>query len=390
MTRNKRRATMIAQTHDDETKPRSLVPPIHQTATYYFNTLQEVQKAFDFESRDYVYTRGNNPTLRLLEEKITALENGTDGVAFASGMAAISSVLLSLVKPGDEVLFHRTLYGSTYSVGKVLLPRYGVKTHFADLNLLRDEDMAAYSRVKVIYFETPVNPNLEIIDIKKMVALSELVGAKVVVDNTFLTPYFQNPLDLGAYAVVHSSTKYLNGHGDVVAGLAVSRDQDYIHRLKFDYMAELGGVLSPFNAWLVLRGIKTLHLRMERHQANALAVVAFLKEHPQVTKVFYPGLTSPLIGGQMRGTGGMIAFELEGSVARSMAVVEALKCFRLAVSLGDIESLVEMPAKMTHYGYDKASLEAFGLSEKMIRLSIGLEDALDLVEDLSEAIGAHR
>ncbi len=383
-------ATLIAQTHDDEKKPRSLVPPLHQTATFYFNTIDEVQKAFSFESGDYVYTRGNNPTLRLLEEKITALEKGRDGVAFASGMAAISSVLLSLVKPGEEVLFHRTLYGSTYSVGKELLPRYGVKTHFVDLNRLRAEDMAAYERVKVIYFETPVNPNLELIDIRKMAALGEIIGARVVVDNTFLTPYFQNPLELGAYVVLHSGTKYLNGHGDVVAGFAVSKDQAYIHRLKFNFMTELGGVLSPFNAWLILRGLKTLHVRMERHQANALAVAGFLKAHPGVDKVHYPGLTEPVIAGQMRGTGGMITFEIKGSLEESVALVESLKLFRLAVSLGDIESLVEMPSAMTHFGYDADTLEEFGMSLKMIRLSIGLEDPADLIDDLTRGLEAGR
>ena len=247
-------------------------------------------------------------------------------------------------------------------------------------------------RTKVLYFETPANPNLEIIDTEQIAKLARPKGIKVVVDNTFATPYFQRPLALGADVVVHSATKYICGHGDALGGVAVSRDVDYIQKLKFDYMCELGSVMSPFNAWLMLRGLKTLGLRMRQHGANAMRVAEFLDNHPEVKSVMYPGLKSfkghELAKKQMDGFGAIISFEVEGGLDRAKQVVNSVKLAKLAVSLGDCETLIELPAAMTHAGYPKERLREFGLSESMIRLSVGIENVEDIIEDLNNALNA--
>lgn len=376
--------------HSGEQPFKAVNPPIFMTSTFNFDSLEHADEVFSFARSDYVYTRGNNPTLRLLEEKIALLEEGADAVAFSSGMAAISSVLLSLLEPGDEVVAHRTVYGSSYNVLAEILPRYHIHCRFLDLTQIEMLQKNISQRVKVIYFETPANPNLEIIDIAQVVEIANKWGARVVVDNTFATPYFQKPLTLGADVVVHSATKYISGHGDVLGGLAVSSDQEYIHRLKFGYMCELGGVMSPFNGWLLLRGLKTLGLRMRQHESNARQVARFLLSHPKVEAVLYPGL--PQFPGhatakkQMTGFGGMVSFEVKGGLGPSKKLVNRLELIKLAVSLGDAETLVEHPAAMTHRGYPKEALEKFGLTESMIRLSIGLEDPEDIIADLEQAL----
>lgn len=368
----------------------ALNPPIFMTSTFSFDDLQHVEDVMSFKSTDYVYTRGNNPTLRLLEEKVAALEEGAGAVAFASGMAAISSVIFSLMAPEDEIIVHRTLYGSTHSVVTKLLTKYNMAyqiLNLTDLDALRQN---ITDKTKVIYFETPSNPNLEVIDIETVSAIAHEKGIKVVVDNTFATPYFQRPLTLGAHVVVHSATKYLSGHGDVVAGLAVAKDMDYVMKLKFDYMCEFGGVMSPFNAWLLLRGIKTLGIRMDAHQKNALAVAQYLKKHPKVKQVMYPGLSDfpgyEIAQNQMDGFGAMISFEVEGGYEGACKVIEGFEMAKLAVSLGDCETLVEMPAAITHRGYDREKLADFGLSESMIRISVGLEHIDDIILDVEKAL----
>lgn len=369
---------------------KAVNPPIFMTSTFSFDSLEHANEVFSFNSSDYVYTRGNNPTLRLLEEKMAVLEEGTDAVAFSSGMAAISSVLLSFLEPGDEVVAHRTIYGSSYNVLAQVLPRYQIKCRFLDLTQPENLRETMNEKIKVIYLETPANPNLEIIDLAAVSAITKMWGAKLVVDNTFATPYFQKPLCHGADVVVHSATKYISGHGDVLGGIAVSGDQEYIHRLKFGYMCELGGVMSPFNGWLLLRGLKTLGLRMRQHEANAQRVAQFLLSHPKVESVLYPGL--PGFPGhetakkQMTGFGGMLSFEVKGGLALSKQLVNNLQLIKIAVSLGDAETLVEHPAAMTHRGYPKEALAQFGLTESMIRLSIGLEDPEDIITDLEQSL----
>lgn len=368
----------------------ALNPPIYQTSTFVFDNIEHVEKVMSFESDDYVYTRGNNPTLRLFENRMAALEGGNGSVAFASGMAAISSVLFSLLKPGDNLIANKTLYGSSYNVVTHVLPQYNVSYKIADLSDIDKLLELIDANTKVIYFETPSNPNLTIIDIKKISEIAKEKKVKVVVDNTFATPYFQRPLTLGADVVVHSATKYICGHGDVVGGVAISKNTDYIQSLKFDYMCEFGGVMSPFNAWLLLRGLKTLGVRMRQHEKNALEVARFLREHPKVKEVMYPGLEDfkghEIAKEQMDGFGAMISFEIDGDLDDAKKVVNSVKLAQLAVSLGDCETLIELPAAMTHRGYPKEELIKFGLTESMIRISVGLEDAQDIIEDLANAL----
>ena len=368
----------------------ALNPPIYQTSTFTFRDTDHVKKVMSFESDDYVYTRGNNPTLRLLENKIASLENGKAAVAFSSGMAAISSTLFSLLSPGDNVIINKTLYGSTFTVATKLLPKYKVGYKVCDLTDIVTLESKIDENTKVIYFETPANPNLGIIDIQKVSEIAKKHDIKVVVDNTFATPYLQRPLDLGADVVVHSATKYLSGHGDVVAGISVSKDLEYIHRLKFDYMCEFGGVMSPFNGWLILRGIKTLGIRMDRHVENAKKVVEFLKTHGAVKEVYYPGDENfkghDIAKKQMKDFGAIISFEVNGDIESAKKVIDNMNLAKLAVSLGDCETLIELPAAMTHLGYDREKLKEFGLTDTMIRISVGIEDCEDIIYDLNQAL----
>jgi methionine-gamma-lyase len=384
--------TLAIHGGEEEKKPaNSLNNPIFMTSTFTFDNLDHAKRTFSFKCDDYVYTRGNNPTLRVLERKMAQLETGVDGVAFASGMAAITSSLFALLKPGDELLAHRVLYGSSYNVVKEVLPAYQVKTKLIDLTDQQQLKENITNRTKAIFFETPSNPDLGIIDIEGVTVIARESGVKVVVDNTFATPYFQRPLERGADVVVHSATKYLNGHGDVLGGIAVATDQEYIHNLKFGYLTEFGGVLSPFNAWLILRGLKTLGLRMRQHEENARQVASFLNAHPGIKKVYYPGLRDSrnhdLASKQMKGYGAIISFEPVGGIEKAREIVESLKMVKLAVSLGDAETLIEYPFAMTHRNYTEEELQKLGLTPDMLRLSIGLEDVGDIIADLEQALG---
>ncbi len=371
---------------------KGIAPPIHMASSFAFDSIAHAEEVMDFRSADYVYTRGNNPTLRLFETKMAALEGGSAAVAFASGMAAISTVLLSLLQPGERLLTHTTLYGSSHAVVSTLLPRYGISTFRAEL-FTRDAVTAAFSEkgpVRAVFFETPANPTLDMIDIATVSEIAHEHGAAVIVDNTFATPYLQRPLQCGADVVVHSATKYINGHGDALGGVAVTRESGYGFSLKFDYMCELGGVMSPFNAWLMLRGLKTLPLRMERHCQNASAVAQFLAGHPAVTAVRYPGMPDStgnhLIPRQMLLGGGMISFEVRGGLQAAVKCIDNLRYITTAVSLGDCETLIQLPAAITHRGYDRSALQSFGLSESMIRISVGIEHVDDIIGDLDQAL----
>ncbi|HHT51417.1 MAG TPA: aminotransferase class I/II-fold pyridoxal phosphate-dependent enzyme [Eubacteriaceae bacterium] len=373
-----------------ENANNALNPPIYQTSTFVFDNIDHVEKVMSFESDDYVYTRGNNPTLRLFEKRMALLERGKSAVAFASGMAAISTVLFSFLKPGDNLIGHKTLYGSSFSVVNKLLPEYKIDRRIIDLGDLEVLKGAIDKNTKVIYFETPSNPNLTIVDIKEVCNIAKKRGVKVVVDNTFATPYFQNPLSLGADVVVHSATKYISGHGDTMGGVAISKDENYIQYLKFDYMCEFGGVMSPFNAWLLIRGLKTLAIRMKQHEENAVKVANFLVNHPKINRVFYPGLKNfpgyEIARRQMRGFGAMISFEINGNLENAKKFVDSVKLAQLAVSLGDCETLIELPAAMTHRDYPKEELSNYGLTESMVRISVGLEHVDDIIKDLNNGL----
>ncbi|TYB93757.1 MAG: PLP-dependent transferase [Kosmotoga sp.] len=382
--------TLAIHAGEEEDQHQALNNPVYLTSTFTFRDIKQAQDTFDFKRKAYVYTRGGNPTVNLLERRMAALEKGIDSVAFSSGMAAITTVILSLSKNDDEIIAHRNLYGSTFSALDKLLPNYGIKTIFTDMTDIEEVKDLITDKTRVIFFETPTNPSMEIIDIGAIVELARKYNISVVVDNTFATPYFQKPLEYGVDVVVHSATKYISGHGDVVAGIAISKDQEYIHRLKFGFMCELGGVMSPFDAWLLLRGLKTLHLRMERHNSNALELTNYLKNNTKVERVLHPSLKNhpghSTAQKQMSGFGGIVSFELKGDLDTAKAFIKKLKMLKLAVSLGDAETLVEIPALMTHRDYPEDKLHEFGFKKKTIRISTGLENPLDIISDVKQAI----
>lgn len=382
--------TLSIHAAEQEDQNQSLNPPIYMTSTFTFTDLQQAEDTFSFKRRAYVYTRGGNPTINLFEQRLATLENGVDGVAFSSGMAAISSVVMSFAAAGDSLVAHRNLYGSTFGFLNHLITNYGVKTKFINMTDLNAVEKAITSETKLIYLETPTNPALEIIDIEALAKIAHSNGVKVVVDNTFATPVFQRPLDFGADVVLHSATKYISGHGDVIGGFATSKDFDYVQKLKFGYMCELGGVMSPFNAWLLLRGMKTLGLRMERHEKNAREIANFLRNRPEVVKVSYPGFEDhpghDIASRQMEGFGGIISFELKGPRENAESFVRNLNLIKLAVSLGDAETLVEVPAMMTHRDYPEEELHEFGFSNKTVRISAGLEHYSDLLNDIENSL----
>lgn len=358
----------------------SLCSPIYMTATYAPNDL------------GYCYSRVTNPSVDVVEEKLADLECGEAALAAGSGMGAISSALWSLLEAGDEVICDETVYGCTYSLMSQNLVRFGVKVNFTDLSKLENLKKFLTEKTKVVYFETPCNPTLKIIDIAAISAEAHAYNSNisVVVDNTFCSPYIQTPLTLGADVVVHSATKYINGHGDVLAGFVVGK-ADYIERCRSVGLKDMtGAVMSPFNAFLVARGLKTLDLRMEKHCANAMKVAQFLESHPAVEKVYYPGLESfkghEIAKKQMRLFGGIISIELKGGRDKVAETMKQFKLCTVAVSLGDAETLVEHAASMTHATYSAEELKNAGISEGLVRISVGLEGPDDIIEDLKNAL----
>lgn len=385
--------TAIHHGYDPQTANGALVPPVYLSATFAFSSAEQGAARFAGAEPGYFYTRIGNPTLDLLEQRIAALEGGAAAVAFGSGMGAITSTMWTLLRPGDEVLVDRTLYGCTHAFFQHGIGAFGVRVSTVDMSDAAALRQALQSRPKLVYLETPANPNLRLVDIAAVAALAHGVGALLVVDNTFCTPYLQKPLALGADIVVHSATKYLGGHGDITAGLMVAAEAELAQRVRMQGLKDLtGAVLSPQDAFLLMRGLKTLHLRMERHAANALLLARALAAHPAVARVYYPGLESDpqyaLARRQMRNAGGMLAFELHGGVQAGRSFMNALRLFTRAVSLGDAESLAQHPASMTHANYTPAERAAAGISEGLVRLSAGLEDAEDLLADLQQALAA--
>jgi cystathionine gamma-lyase len=358
----------------------AVITPIFQTATYAQAGLGE-HKGFE-------YSRSSNPTRTALEACMAALEGGKFGLAFASGMAA-ESAILSLLSSGDHIVSCDDLYGGSYRIFERVMRRYNVETSYVPTGSLTAYEKAIRPNTKMVWLETPTNPLLRLVDIQAIAEIAHRRNLLVVVDNTFASPYFQQPLKLGADIVVHSTTKYINGHSDVIGGALVLNDEEVYEAIKF-YQNAAGGVPSPFDAWLTLRGIKTLAIRMRQHEENAQAIAGYLVEHPRVEKVYYPGLFShpdhELAKRQMSGFGGMVSFQLKGSYADVAQVVRRFKVFALAESLGGVESLVCHPATMTHGSIPKDIREARGLTDTLLRLSIGIEDKEDLIEDLKQAL----
>ena len=370
----------------------SLCDPIYQTSTFEFETVEQGGARFALQENGYIYSRLGNPTVATVEAKLASLEGGEAALATASGMGAISSALWSAVVAGDEIIADETLYGCTYALLNHGMAKFGVKVTLTDLTNIDNLKNALSDKTKVVYFETPCNPTLKILDIELIAKTAHEYNPdiRVIVDNTFATPYLQQPLSLGANVVVHSATKYLNGHGDVIAGVIVS-DADFIFQCRMFGVKDMtGAVMSPFNAFLMARGLKTLDIRMERHCANAKKVAEFLAAHPAVEKVYYPGLESfegyEIAKKQMKLPGAMIAIELKADKATTAAALNKLELCTIAVSLGDAETLVEHPATMTHSTYTAEELKAAGISEGLVRISVGLEDPEDIIDDFKAVL----
>ena len=359
----------------------AVMTPIYQTSTY-------VQKK-PGEHKGYEYSRTANPTRTALEKNIASLENGSHGLCFGSGLAAIDAII-KLLKPGDEVISTNDLYGGSYRIFSQVFLNYGIKFHFVALDNIENVHKFLNKNTKMIWAETPTNPMLNIIDLKKLSKIANENQLLLVVDNTFATPFLQRPLELGADIIMHSLTKYMAGHSDVIMGAVVCKDDALAERLAF-IQNSCGAVPGPMDCFLVLRGIKTLHLRMQRHCENAQAVVKFLSQHNKVDKVYWPGLEShtnhDIASGQMDGYGGMVSFNLKGnSIDDAFKIVSNTKYFTLAESLGGVESLCGHPATMTHAAIPKKEREMTGVVDSLIRLSVGIEDVEDLIFDLEQAM----
>ncbi|MFB9149298.1 methionine gamma-lyase [Roseovarius ramblicola] len=368
----------------------ALTPPLHLTSTFAFDTAEAGGEIFAGERAGHVYSRISNPTLDLLERRAASLEGAEAGLALASGMGAITAVLWTLLAPGDEVIVDETLYGCTFAFMHHGLRKFGITVTHVDMTEPETLRAAMSDRTRVVYFETPANPNMRLVDIEAVAAIAHGHGAQVVVDNTYATPYLTRPIALGADLVVHSATKYLGGHGDLVAGLVVGR-AEAIGEIRLVGMKDMtGAVMAPFNAMLVMRGLKTLSLRMERHCASAQTVAAWLEGHPEVAAVQYPGLESfgqhALACRQMALPGAMIAFELKGGLEAGRRMMNGLRMIARAVSLGDAETLIQHPASMTHSTYSPEERAAHGIGDGLIRLSVGLEDVADILDDLDGAL----
>lgn len=352
--------------------------PIYQTSTY-------VQEGLG-QHKGYEYARTHNLTRRTLEKNLAALESGTDAYCFASGMAAIQAVL-TFVKAGQRVVVSDNVYGGTHRLFTRILAHYGVEFSFLDATDPEAFEKAA-GRFDLLWIETPTNPLLRICDIRALAAVAHRQGALLAVDNTFMSPYFQRPLALGADLVVHSTTKFLNGHSDSVGGVAVAKEAKHAQWLQYVQNAA-GAILSPFDSWLVLRGTKTLHLRMARHEENACAVAPFLFNHPKVQRVFWPGLPDhpghAVHKRQASGFGALVSFEL-GSFEAAKAMLGRVRLCSLGESLGGVETLISHPATMTHAGYTQAERDGLGITDGLVRISVGCEDAADLVADLDQAM----
>ncbi|MEP5765274.1 MAG: methionine gamma-lyase [Halieaceae bacterium] len=370
----------------------ALTPPIHMTSTFAFDTVEQGAARFAGEESGHIYSRISNPTQELLEQRLASLENGEAALATASGMGAISAALWTLLAPGDQLIVDKTLYGCTFAFFQHGLSKFGVEVLFVDCTDHGALAAALTDKTRVVYFESPVNPNLRIIDIAAVAKIAHDYRADitVMVDNTYCTPALQRPLELGADLVAHSATKYLGGHGDLIAGALIG-SADMIQQIRLYGLKDMTGcVIAPLTAFLIMRGLKTLELRMERHCQNALALAEQLQHHPTIAEVHYPGLSdSPyyeVASRQMSLPGGMLAFELHGGLEAGKRFMNSLELIQRAVSLGDAETLCQHPASMTHSTYTPEERARHGIAEGLIRISVGLESLTDIAADIEQAL----
>lgn len=366
----------------------ALTSPLYQTSTFHFTDAAQGAARFAGEEPGYIYTRLGNPTTTELEQKVAQLENCEAAAATATGMGAVSASVLSFLSQGDHLVASSALYGCTFAFFAHMLPRWGIEVSFVDMTNEQALREAIKPNSKMIFAETPINPTMAVMDLNLISDVAKQHQLISVIDNTFLTPLLQKPTDYGIDLIVHSATKYLNGHGDVVAGLVCGSDE-HINLIKMTVLKDIGATISPHDAWLINRGLKTLAIRMQRHCESAQTISEFLEQHPHVNTVYYPGLKShpgnKFIGTQMKAAGGVIAFELKGSLKDGEQFINSTKLCTLAVSLGDAETLIQHPASMTHSPYTPEERAAAGISDGLIRLSVGLEDVNDIINDLNHA-----
>jgi len=374
---------LIHHGYTSEEYKGSLTPPLFQTSTFTFETAQQGEASFAGVDPSYIYSRLGNPTVKLFEERMAVLEGGEEALAFGSGMAAISATLIGFLKAGDHIICSNGLYGCTYGFLEVLEEKFMITHSFCDMESEADMENKIRPNTKLIFVETPINPTMKLIDLKQVIRVAKRNGLLVIVDNTFCSPYLQRPLELGCDAVVHSATKYIGGHGDVVAGVTICKTKALAEKIR-PMRKDIGGIMAPFDAWLLLRGLKTLAVRMDRHCDNAEKIVSFLKNHDAVEGVWYP--EGELASRQMKRGGGVISFSIKGGKEETQAFINDLHFITIAVSLGDTETLIQHPATMTHAAIPAALRQEMGIYDNLIRLSVGLESWEDIVSDLEQAL----
>lgn len=375
--------------YDSSSHHGSLAVPLYQTSTYAFDTAEQGARRFAGEEEGGIYSRLGNPTVRVLEERMTMLENGAGSLAFGSGMAAVSAILTHLTKTGDHIVCSRGIYGCTFGLLGIMEKKYNITHSLTPMGTEEEIEAAITPDTVCIYIESPINPTMELADLRAVEAVAKRHKLKIVVDNTFASPYLQNPIDFGADFVLHSATKYINGHGDVIAGLLTGKDKEEIDSIRGSVQKDYGGIISPFDAWLLIRGLKTLSVRMQRHSENATRLMEYLKAQDLVETVYYPfDENNPQVEiakNQMSAGGGLVSFTIKGGQPVAQAFMNHLKLIKIAVSLGDAETLIQHPTTMTHSGVPEEDREKMGISDGLLRLSAGLEYADDLITDLEQA-----
>ncbi len=381
--------TKLIHAGDFHDEYRSAVTPIYQTSTFSFKNAQHGADCFSGKSDGYIYTRIGNPTIGTLEDKLAELENGYRGIALGSGMAAVSTVYMTLLEKGAHMVSTGAVYGPSRAIVGSHFEKFGVEATFVDTSNLENIEKAIRPNTKLLYLETPANPTVQITDIKRACEIAEEHGITVVVDNTFCSPYLQKPLDLGADVALHSLTKFLNGHADIVGGALVAKDPELYAKLR-KTMVYMGCNMDPHQAWLVIRGVKTLGLRIDRAQESAMKVAEFLEKHPKIAWIKYPGLKSfeqyDLAKEQMDGPGAMISFGVKGGYRAGTVLMDNVHLAKLAVSLGGVETLIQHPASMTHAAVGKEDKLASGITDDLVRYAIGIEDVEDIIKDISDAL----
>lgn len=388
-TKNKGFSTKLIHAGDFEDQFGSAVAPIYQTSTFAFRNAEQGAKRFKGEEDGYIYTRLGNPTIQALEEKLAALENGFGGVALSSGMAAVSTVYAAFLKQGDHMISTHAVYGPSRMLMETFFNDFGIESTYMDTSNPADVEKAIKPNTKMIYLETPANPTMELSDVEAISDIAHKHGILVCVDNTFSSPYLQKPLDLGADIALHSLTKFINGHADIVGGALIAKSETIYKRLQAT-MRYFGGNMDPHQAYLVYRGVKTLALRVQKATDNAKLVADYLEKHPKIKWVNYPGLKShpqhELAAKQMKDFGAMLCFELEGGFDAGKKMMDSVHLALLAVSLGGVESLIQHPASMTHVGIPEADRVKAGITSGLVRFSVGIEDVEDIIADLDQAL----